>query len=47
MSRGGFTLLELMITITIVFVVTMSVYMPYSHYQKKAEFNLAINSDQT
>lgn len=40
MNRQGFTLLELMIAMTIVFLVSVSLYAPYGHYQNKAHLKL-------
>lgn len=34
-SRFGYTFIELMIVITLVFIVTMMTYLPYSYYQNK------------
>jgi len=40
MNKVGFTLLELMIAMSIVFLVSVSLYAPYSHYQNKAHLKL-------
>ncbi len=40
MNIRAFTLLELMIAMSIVFVVSMSLYAPYKHYQNKAQLKL-------
>ena len=34
-SRAAFTLLEIMIVLTIMSILMMAVYMPYAHHQKK------------
>lgn len=34
-SRSAFTLLEIMVVITIMSIMMMAVYMPYAHHQKK------------
>jgi len=41
MNKKAFTLLELMIVITIIGLMSMMVYAPYNFFQKKAEIKLA------
>lgn len=40
-NHDGFTLIELMVVITIIFIVTLASYMPYAHHQKKLLINQA------
>lgn len=42
MQTSGFSLLELMITLTIIFIVSLAAYTPYHHYQKKTQIKLAV-----
>jgi len=36
-SKKGFTLIELMIVTTIIFIISMATYAPYNYYAKKAK----------
>ena len=40
--KFGFTLIELMITITIIVVLTMMTYAPYNYYQNKAKLKITL-----
>lgn len=40
-KKGGFTLVELIVTITIIIILSLMTYLPYSHYQNKAKLKLA------
>lgn len=40
-AKKGFTLIELMISITIVVILTMVTYAPYNYYQNKAKLKVA------
>jgi len=39
--KGGFTLIELIVTISIIMILSLMTYFPYSHYQNKAKLKLA------
>lgn len=39
-TKKGFTLIELMIAITIIVILTMSSYAPYNYYQNKAQLKI-------
>ncbi|MDR1944549.1 MAG: prepilin-type N-terminal cleavage/methylation domain-containing protein [Candidatus Peribacteria bacterium] len=40
-KEKAFTLIELLTSITILFILMMLAYVPYAHYQKKAKLKLA------
>jgi prepilin-type N-terminal cleavage/methylation domain-containing protein len=41
-KKSAFTLIELMITITIIVVLTMVTYAPYNYYQNKAKLKVSL-----
>lgn len=41
LSKKAFTLVELLVAITIIIILSLMTYIPYSHYQNKAKLKLA------